>query len=438
MTHPDHRTADSTHHHPAPTTVDRRLGAGPAVRHGTQGDYREVAVVDGEPHSVRAELALGAAGPDGVDIRRSPSGPPPAAGPRPHHRPAARRRAVADAVRVPQQGVRRPSLRDDRAGPAAAGGAHGARRRRHDPDREPAGRRPGVRCAAPARRDHRRRDRQRAVERDAELPAPLRGRPRPARVRRTGVRGRAVPALGRRHLLEARRGGAGRAGRLPCLVRLPRPPRTAGARAGVVRRRRPDGAVAGLLRQPRAAQPGRRHRDAGAGRRARRLAQAGAPGCRGSTRTARWRPSRCVPRRSWPATPSTSPPTRTAARSAGASSSTPTSGRTAARTGTASPSGTGSTARRTTCTTCQGCGWSRWTPPAAPAAPTAAWTRTRRAGWRTGSPRCTAEVELPDGSHRRTGNEDRLVVLFSHHGVDTLAGAPAHAGPGRCPPARRP
>ena len=38
-------------------------------------------------------------------------------------------------------------------------------------------------------------------------------------------------------------------------------------------------------------------------------------------------------------------------------------------------------------------------------------------------------MELPDGSRRRTGNEDRLVVLFSHHGVDTLAGAPAHAGP---------
>ena len=142
--------------------------------------------------------------------------------------------------------------------------------------------------------------------------------------------------------------------------------------------------------------------------------------------------------RSWPATPCevTADPDRRPV--SGASSSTRTSGRTAARTGTASPSGTGSTARRTTCTTCQGCGWSRWTRPAAPAAPTAAWTRTRRAGWRTGSPRCTAEVELPDGTHRRTGNEDRLVVLFSHHGVDTLAGAPAHAGPGRCPPARRP
>ncbi len=34
-----------------------------------------------------------------------------------------------------------------------------------------------------------------------------------------------------------------------------------------------------------------------------------------------------------------------------------------------------------------------------------------------------------DGTVVRTGNDDRLVVLFSHHGVDTLAGAPAHAGP---------
>ncbi len=34
-----------------------------------------------------------------------------------------------------------------------------------------------------------------------------------------------------------------------------------------------------------------------------------------------------------------------------------------------------------------------------------------------------------DGAVVRTGNDDRLVVLFSHHGVDTLAGAPAHAGP---------
>ena len=40
-----------------------------------------------------------------------------------------------------------------------------------------------------------------------------------------------------------------------------------------------------------------------------------------------------------------------------------------------------------------------------------------------------AEVVAPDGTRSRTGNQDRLVVLFSHHGVDTLAGAPDHAGP---------
>ncbi len=39
------------------------------------------------------------------------------------------------------------------------------------------------------------------------------------------------------------------------------------------------------------------------------------------------------------------------------------------------------------------------------------------------------EYRARDGSVVRTGHEDRLVVLFSHHGVDTLAGAPAHAGP---------
>jgi metallophosphoesterase (TIGR03767 family) len=40
-----------------------------------------------------------------------------------------------------------------------------------------------------------------------------------------------------------------------------------------------------------------------------------------------------------------------------------------------------------------------------------------------------AEVVAPSGERVRTGNQDRLVVLFSHHGVNTLAGAPAHAGP---------
>jgi hypothetical protein len=34
----------------------------------------------------------------------------------------------------------------------------------------------------------------------------------------------------------------------------------------------------------------------------------------------------------------------------------------------------------------------------------------------------------PDGSEVRTGHDDRLVILFSHHGVDTLANT-AHLGP---------
>jgi len=35
----------------------------------------------------------------------------------------------------------------------------------------------------------------------------------------------------------------------------------------------------------------------------------------------------------------------------------------------------------------------------------------------------------PDGSEVRTGHDDRLVILFSHHGVDTLTGARGATGP---------
>jgi metallophosphoesterase (TIGR03767 family) len=35
----------------------------------------------------------------------------------------------------------------------------------------------------------------------------------------------------------------------------------------------------------------------------------------------------------------------------------------------------------------------------------------------------------PDGSELHTGNEDRLVILFSHHGTTTLGNPRAHAGP---------
>ena len=140
----------------------------------------------GEPHLVRD------------DFWARP-GPParPAAG-RPllclvaHHRPAAGRRPVADQVRVPEPLLRRPEVRRDRAGAAAAGGAHRARGRRHaaHPQR---GARPGHRAAAAARGHHRRRDRQRAVERDAGLPGPVRRRPGAAGLRRA----RATPACSR-------------------------------------------------------------------------------------------------------------------------------------------------------------------------------------------------------------------------------------------------
>ena len=41
-------------------TVDRRLGGGPVLRSGTRAPYRSVAVLDGEPHTVRSDL-IGAA-----------------------------------------------------------------------------------------------------------------------------------------------------------------------------------------------------------------------------------------------------------------------------------------------------------------------------------------------------------------------------------------
>jgi metallophosphoesterase (TIGR03767 family) len=41
-----------------------------------------------------------------------------------------------------------------------------------------------------------------------------------------------------------------------------------------------------------------------------------------------------------------------------------------------------------------------------------------------------ADYEAPDGAQVRTGNPDRLVVLFSHHGIDTLTNTrTGHAGP---------
>ncbi len=43
-----------THYHG--TTAHRRLGPGDVVREGSQSHYRQVTVVDGEPHAVRAEL----------------------------------------------------------------------------------------------------------------------------------------------------------------------------------------------------------------------------------------------------------------------------------------------------------------------------------------------------------------------------------------------
>lgn len=45
-----------------------------------------------------------------------------------------------------------------------------------------------------------------------------------------------------------------------------------------------------------------------------------------------------------------------------------------------------------------------------------------------------AQYRGPDGEQVRTGNQDKLVVVFSHHGVDTLTNTrPAHSGPDGIP-----
>jgi metallophosphoesterase (TIGR03767 family) len=42
-------------------------------------------------------------------------------------------------------------------------------------------------------------------------------------------------------------------------------------------------------------------------------------------------------------------------------------------------------------------------------------------------------VRTPGGDEIRTGNDDRLVIVFSHHGVDTLTNLRAHSGPDGVP-----
>ena len=123
-------------------------------------------------------------------------------------------------------------------------------------------------------------------------------------------------------------------------------------------------------------------------------------------------------------------PIPSAGRSPGGTSSTPTCGPARGRSATGSPSGTGWTAPRTTSTTRPRCGSSRWTPTAWPAARPGAWTR-EQARWLEAR---LAEVHSAyrgaDGGEVRTGHDDRLVILFSHHGTDTLDNSRGgHAGP---------
>ncbi len=58
--------------------------------------------------------------------------------------------------------------------------------------------------------------------------------------------------------------------------------------------------------------------------------------------------------------------------------------------------------------------------------------RSRRSGWKPGWPRCTRPTGTRPGEEVRTSHEDRLVILFSHHGHRH-----AHQHPGRAPRAGR-
>ena len=119
-----------------------------------------------------------------------------------------------------------------------------------------------------------------------------------------------------------------------------------------------------------------------------------------------------------------------AGRSAGGISSTPTCGPAHGRSGTGSPNGTGWTVPRTTSTTRPRRGSSRSTPTAWPAGRPGAWTGSRPAGWKPGSAEVHSAYRGPDGSEIQTGHDDRLVILFSHHGTDTLDNSRGgHPGP---------
>ena len=100
------------------------------------------------------------------------------------------------------------------------------------------------------------------------------------------------------------------------------------------------------------------------------------------------------------------------------------------RSGTDLPNGTGWTAPRTTSTTRRRCGSSRSTPTAWPAAHPGAWTRKQARWLETRLAEVHSAYRGPDGSDVRTGHDDRLVIVFSHHGTDTLDNSRGgHAGP---------
>ena len=246
--------------HP-PLTIHRRLGHGAVLRHGRSAalpGHRDRST--GEPHLVRDDF-----------IRPGPE----ASAEAPTVRGAGRRCSAwltSPTCSSPTSSRRRGSssstpasptpVRRDHPGAASAGGAHRARRRRHHPHARLAVHGPATGAPPQLVGHHRRRDRQRAVERAAGLPGPVRRRPGVAGFRRPRLRGSAGAGLAGRHLLAAGRAGRRRARLLPSRVRLPAPPRPAGTRAARVLRRRPEHPLAVLLRQSRGAQPGRRHSDA--------------------------------------------------------------------------------------------------------------------------------------------------------------------------------
>ena len=301
--------------------------------------------------------------------------------------------------------------------------------RRRDPAYPRQRPRPGHRPAVAAGRDHRRRDRQRAVERTAGLPGPVRrrgGAPDSGGPGYEGVQSLDWPG---RRLLAAGRARPGRAGLVPARVRLPALPGPAGASAARVLRRAcacPGcPASATTRRSPRVSAP---RRPALAARSSASKA-AGLPAT--STMTGRSSCSPPGPRRSWPGRPAPITPDAFRGRSArrdfvdahlraGSRPFGP-------RVQRAQPAGRHRVLRLRHV---RGRAVHRaWTPTAWPAGGRLPGPGS---GPLAGGPaaRVHSAYRGPDGSDGQDRPRDRLVVVFSHHGTDTLDNSRGgHHGP---------